>query len=131
MDRLEGAGVLDPQPGQRIDVEKAPVVDVTGSEPPVAELVVLALQQMVQRKCRRGAIRSGAIGVEPAGDHIGRAGDRFQIRLEDGRFLAAGAAWPLVPRSQRQDLFAGRGVLAACLLDDHAQDFAVTFRRDR
>ena len=57
MDRLEGAGVLDAQARQRIDVEKAPVVDVAGSKPPVAELVVLAFEQMVQRKRRRGAIR--------------------------------------------------------------------------
>ena len=57
MDRLEGAGVLDAQARQRIDVEEAPVVDVAGSEPPVAELVVLAFEQMVQRKRRRGAIR--------------------------------------------------------------------------
>ena len=46
MDRLEGAGVLDAQPRQRIDVEKAPVVDVAGSKPPVAELIVLAFEQM-------------------------------------------------------------------------------------
>src|SRR6185295_5587924 len=44
MDRLEGAGVLDAQAGQRIDVEEAPVVDVAGSKPPVAELVVLAFE---------------------------------------------------------------------------------------
>src|SRR6185312_7588940 len=61
MDRLERAGVLDAQARQRIDVEEAPVVDVAGSEPPVAELVVLAFEQMMQRQRRRGAIRPGAI----------------------------------------------------------------------
>src|SRR5215213_6787461 len=62
MDRLEGAGVLDAQARQRIDVEEAPVVDVAGSEPPMAELVMLAFEQMVQHLRRRSAIRPGAIG---------------------------------------------------------------------
>ena len=52
VDRLEGAGVLDAQAGQRVDVEEAPVVDVAGGKPPVAELVVLAFEQMVQRQRR-------------------------------------------------------------------------------
>jgi hypothetical protein len=77
MDRLEGAGVLDAQARQRIDVEEAPVVDVAGSEPPMTELVVLAFEQMVQRKRWRGAIRPGAIGFQPSRDDISRAGDRF------------------------------------------------------
>ncbi len=50
MDGVESAGILDPQSGQRVDVEKAPVVDVAGGEPPMAELVVLAFQQMMQRQ---------------------------------------------------------------------------------
>ena len=62
MDRFEGAGVLDAQARQRVDVEEAPVVDVAGSEPPVTELVVLAFEQMMQRLRRRCAIRPGAIG---------------------------------------------------------------------
>ena len=40
---------LDAQRGQLVHVEEAPVIDVAGSEPPVAELVVLAFEQMVQR----------------------------------------------------------------------------------
>ena len=54
MDRLERAGVLDAQSRKRIDIEEAAVVDVAGSEPPVAEPVVLAFEQMVQRQRRRG-----------------------------------------------------------------------------
>ncbi len=37
----------------------------------------------------------------------------------------------LVPRSQRKDCFAGRGILRGRLLDDHAQDFTVALRRNR
>ena len=70
MDRLERAGVLDAQARQRIDVEEAPVVDVAGSKPPMAELVVLAFEQMVQRERRRCSIRPGAIGFQPSGDDI-------------------------------------------------------------
>ena len=62
MNRLEGACVLDAQARQRIDVEEAPVVDVAGSKPPMTKLVMLAFEQVVQRKRRRGAIRPGAIG---------------------------------------------------------------------
>ena len=39
----------------------------------MAELVVLALQQMMQRQDLRGTIRSGAIGGEPARDDLGAA----------------------------------------------------------
>ena len=57
MNGVERAGVLDPQSGERIDVEEAPVVDVAGGEPPVAELVMLAFEQMMQRQGLRGAVR--------------------------------------------------------------------------
>ena len=45
----ERSCVLDPQAGQLVDVEKAPVVDAGHREPPVGEAVVLPLQQAVQR----------------------------------------------------------------------------------
>ena len=45
----ERSRVLDPQPGQLVDVEKAPVVDAGHREPPVGEAIVLPLQQAVQR----------------------------------------------------------------------------------
>jgi len=95
MNRLEGAGVLDPQPRQRIDVEEAPVIDVAGGEPPVAEPVVLALQQMVQRQRLRRPVRCGAIGGEAARDDLGATGNVPQFCLEAGRFLAVGMAQTL------------------------------------
>ena len=61
---VERAGVLDPQSGQRIDVEEAPVVDFAGGEPPLPELVVLTLQQMMQRQRLRGP-RPGRRGRRP------------------------------------------------------------------
>src|SRR5262245_55295797 len=78
MDRLEGAGVLDTQACQRIDVEEAPVIDVAGSEAPVTELVVLALEQMMQRLRLSCAICACAIGIEPARDDVGGPRDAFQ-----------------------------------------------------
>ena len=90
MDGVERAGILDAQPRQRVDVEEAAVVDVAGSEPPVAEPVVLAFEQMMQRQRWRGAFRPGAVGGQSAFDDIGAAVDRFQLGLEGGRFAAVG-----------------------------------------
>ena len=79
MDGIESAGVLDAQSGQRIDVEEAPIVDVAGGKPPMAELVVLAFQQMMQRQCLRAAVGACAIGIQPARDDLGAARDVFQL----------------------------------------------------
>jgi len=38
---------------------------------------MLALEQMVQRKRRGGAIRSGAIGFQPTRDDVGGSRDAF------------------------------------------------------
>ena len=62
MDGVEGAGILDTQSRQRIDVEKASVVDVAGGEPPMAEPVVLAFEQVMQRERLRCPIGAGTIG---------------------------------------------------------------------
>ena len=106
MDGLERAGVLDAQARQRIDVEEAAIVDVAGSKPPVAELVVLALQQMMQRERRRSAIGARAIGRQPARDDLGAARDRLQLRLECGRFLAVGMAQSLIAGGKRENTLA-------------------------
>src|SRR3989442_15098729 len=108
MDGPEGAGALAARPRQRVDVEEAPVIDIAGGEPPVAELVVLAFEQMMQRQRWRGAIRSGAISLQTACDDLGRAGNGFKFGFEVRRFLAARTARPLVTRGQRQHVLAGR-----------------------
>ena len=131
MDGGEGAGILDPQSRQRIDVEKAPVVDVAGSEPPMPEPVMLALQQVMQRERLRRAVGSGPKGVEPARDDLGASGDAFQFRLEGRRFLAIGMAQAFVARRQIENTLSRRAVFRPGFLDDVAQDLAVTFRCDR
>src|SRR5260370_2410393 len=49
MDGIERAGILDPQSGKRIDIEKTPIVDVAGGKAPETELVLLACQHMRHR----------------------------------------------------------------------------------
>ena len=131
MNGVERAGILDPQSGERIDVEEAPIVDVAGGEPPVAELVVLAFEQMMQRQRLRGAIRSCPIGVEPARDDFGAAGDAFELRLEGGRFLAIGMTQSPEARGEVENAFSRRAVFGPGFLDDTAQNLAVTLGRDR
>ena len=58
MDGVERAGILDAQAGKRVDVEEAAIIDVARRQPPVAEPVVLALEQAMQRQSSRAA-RSG------------------------------------------------------------------------
>jgi len=43
----------------------------------VPELVVLAFEQMMQRQHLRGPIRTRTIGLDPARDNVGTAGDTF------------------------------------------------------
>ena len=58
--------VLDPEAGQLVDVEEAPVVDARHREPPVGEAIVLPLQESMQRA--DAGLMVGAIGGEPALD---------------------------------------------------------------
>src|SRR5689334_1620723 len=68
---FEDAGLLDAQACQRINVEEAAIIDVAGSEPPVAEPVMLALEQMVQRQRPGRAVGAGAIGIESPRNDLG------------------------------------------------------------
>src|SRR5258708_6984111 len=97
----------------------------------MSELVVLAFEQMVKRLRLHRAVRSGAIGGQPAVDDLLAAFDGAQSGLEVGRLLAVGMAQAMVTRGEVENLAAGGTVLGACLLDDHVQEFAVTLRRDR
>ena len=45
----EDRGILDPQPGQRVDVEEPPVVDLVEGRAPVGQAIRLHFQQLVQR----------------------------------------------------------------------------------
>jgi hypothetical protein len=62
MHSLEGLGVFDPQSGERIDVEKSPVIDLAAGQPPIRQPVMLPLEQIVQRERRSGAARLRVIG---------------------------------------------------------------------
>src|SRR5262249_19887232 len=68
MRRLEGRGVFHPQAGEAVDVEEAAVVDIARRKTPVAELVVLPLQEVMQRERLYRAIPGGAIGRKSAFD---------------------------------------------------------------
>ena len=61
----EDLGLLDPQAGQRLDVEEPPVGELLGGRPPVGEPVVLLAEQRVERV--RVAVQRDDLGVERAG----------------------------------------------------------------
>ena len=48
VDRGECRLVLDPQPGERADVEEASVVEVGRGQPPMRQPIMLALEQTMQ-----------------------------------------------------------------------------------
>ncbi len=52
MNRLEHLGILGTQPGQIVDVEEAPVVDLVAGRAPVGQPPCLALEQLVQPALR-------------------------------------------------------------------------------
>ena len=131
MDGREGAGILHAQAGQRIDVEETAIIDVAGGKPPMAELVVLAFEQMVQCQRLRRAAGAGAIGGKSARDDLGAAGDIFQFRLEGGCLLAVGMAQSRVAQRKFENSISRLARLGAGFLHDDAQYLAVTFGRDR
>ena len=84
------AGIFDPEARERIDVKETAVVDVAGGEPPVAELVVLAFKQMMQRERLGAAVRARPIGGKSAHNDLIPSRDDFQFRFEGRRLLTAG-----------------------------------------
>src|SRR6516165_5262555 len=102
MHGLERPGILDPQARQRVHVEETAVVDVAGGEPPMAKLVVLALEQMVQCKRLRRTVGAAAIGGESACDDVRSVSDVLQLRLEGWRLLAIGVTQSGIARGERE-----------------------------
>src|SRR5262249_43321352 len=94
---LEGAGVLDAQTGQRVDVEEAAIIDVARSQPPVAKPVMLAFEQMMQRQRLCAAIGARVIGGKTTRDDVIGAGDTFHFGLEARRFLTVRMTQASVP----------------------------------
>src|SRR5450755_3551140 len=92
---------------------------------------MLAFQQMMQGKDLRGAIRSGAVGLQSARDNLGTAGDAFQLRFEGRRLFPIWMTQSPVARGQLKYAFSRRAVFSPGFFDDAAQDLAITLRRDR
>ena len=85
MNRLEGTAVFDGQPGQRVDVEEAPIIDLAPGKPPMRKTIVLTLKQIMESDDGVRSPAAGAIGAQAAFDHVLAAGDRRERRLESRR----------------------------------------------
>src|SRR5581483_7225218 len=116
---------------QRVDVEEAAIVDVARCQSPVAELVVLALEQVMQRQRLHGAICVSAIGRKPTLDNVAPTFDIPEFRFETWGFLAVGMPQAAIARGEIKDALSGFTVLGPGLLDDGVQDFAVALRSNR
>src|SRR5262245_12562787 len=81
MNGIEGAAVLHAQPGQRVDVEKSPIVDLAAGKSPMRESIVLALEQAMQGENRAGLL-GRSISPKPAVDHVLAVDDRREFGLE-------------------------------------------------
>src|SRR5262245_7937152 len=90
---IEGAAVFHAQPGQCVDVEKSPVVDLAAGKSPMREPIVLALEQVMQGENSRG-VASRAVSPESTLDHVLPVGDRREFGLEGWRLVARGLCGP-------------------------------------
>src|SRR4051794_28084525 len=97
----------------------------------MSELVMLAFKGGGGRQRLSGAIRSGAVGIEPVSDRLSAACDRAQSRLEGRSLLPVGAAQSVVSRGESENVLAGGGSPGFRLPDDGSQNFAVALGRDR
>src|SRR5690242_18913737 len=131
VDRIERPGILGPQSRERVDVEKASVVDVAGGKPPMPQLVMLTFKQVVQGERLSRTAPASTIGGKPADDDVGGAGDAFQLRLEGRRLLPIGVTQAPVARAECENARACFAALRSSFPDDHPQDLAVALRGDR
>src|SRR3954470_24574435 len=122
MDGFERGGILDPQSRERVDVKKAPVIDVARSEPPMGQSVMLAFEQVMQCQGLHGPIRTGPISLESLLDDLGAASDALQLSFEAGCLVAIGMAQSLVAGGELENAFACRGVFVPCFADRVAQN---------
>ena len=124
---LERAGILDAQPGQRIDVEKSAVIDFAAGEPPVRQPVVLALQQMMQREQRRRARRTPADRLSGrALITVCRASDRGNLGFECRAPIGVRIVRPAIARRDFEQIACRRfRRCAAAAATIFSQHFAV------
>jgi hypothetical protein len=99
MNGIEGAAVLHAQSGQRIDVEKSPVVDLAAGKSPMRESIVLALEQVMQGENRPRSL-SRSISPKPAVDHVLAVDNRREFGLEGWRLVTRGIVRAAIPRRQ-------------------------------
>src|SRR5262249_52741221 len=85
VNRVEGAAVFDGKPGQRVDVEESPIINVAAGKPPMREAIVLALEQVMEGEDGVRLAASGAVGAQAAFDHVLAAGDRSELGFEGRR----------------------------------------------
>src|SRR4051794_33188303 len=115
MDCLKRFAMFDAQPGERVDVEKTPIVDLVAGEPPISQPIMLTLEQMMQREDRRRSLGEGPISVKAALDHIGCTDDCGQLGLELRRGLARRVMRSAISVGNRKKLPAGRRLACAGL----------------
>ena len=130
MDRVECAAVFNAQSGQRVDIEKPPVIDLASGKLPMREPIMLAFEQVVQGE---GGIRSsgsGSVGPQPAFDHFLAARNGSEFGLKDRRRLTRRIMRAAIALRPLQQLSACGLLARACLCHDFLQDLAVAVRRD-
>src|SRR3954447_7048854 len=96
----------------------------------MAQLVMLALQQMMQCQRLHRALRPRPVGFEPLRDDVDTPCDALQLRLESGCFLAIGVPRAAVARREFEGALPRRAVLSPGFYKRMTQDLAVTLGRD-
>ena len=123
------------KPGQRVDVEEAPIVDFAGGKPPVRRACSAgAPADDAAPASAPGASGAGAIGGEPALDDLARRRRCAASSRLEGRALRRASGWcgPRVARRRaRASARRPRSSSAPASVTIVAQDLAVAFRRDR
>src|SRR6185436_7307550 len=84
----KGAGILDPQSGQRVDVKKSAIVDVAPRQPPICQAVMLALEQVMQGQHGSRFAARRSVGAQAAINDLLCSRDRRKLGLERRRFGA-------------------------------------------
>ena len=72
---LEYGLILDPQPREIVDIEKAALIDLASSERPIGDAVSLAFEKVVQSEQRARLARFWIERPQAAIDHILGVGD--------------------------------------------------------
>src|SRR6476661_3582414 len=127
----KGAGILDPQSGQRVDVKKPAIVDVAPRQPPIRQPVVLALEQVMQGQNGSRFAARRLVGAQAAINDLLGSRDRRKFGLERRRFGARRVVRAATSRREPEEFAARRFVAGAGRYHDLLQDLAVAVWADR